>query len=243
MQGTKNTFYEILSEQEYKDLQDRILYEDNHLLVINKKAGEISQSDKTGDVCIPDKYKALIAQRDKKPGQVFLGLPHRLDRPVSGILIMAKTSKALSRLSEYFKNKNISKTYWALTCEKPPKESDFLEDFIIRNEKQNKSYVCKENRYDKNAKFCRLRYALLTSTKNYHLLQIELYTGRHHQIRCQLANIGCHIKGDLKYGAKRSNPNAGICLHSRKVDFIHPVKKNKLIIEAPVPDDWKGIYL
>ena len=232
--------YRELSEKEFKDLGERILYEDNHILIVNKKVGEITQGDKTGDECLAESYKAFIAMRDSKPGKVFMGIPHRLDRPVSGICILAKTSKALERLTEMFRDGNIHKTYWALCCNKPEQESGRLEDFLIRNEKQNKSYVVSGNNTS-NAKLAKLNYRYLCSTDRYHLIEVELLTGRHHQIRCQLSHIGCYIKGDLKYGAPRSNPDGGICLHAHNVRFTHPVKKVELNITAPLPSSWKGV--
>ncbi len=227
--------YRTLSEQEYTDIQDRILLEDNHLLVFNKRVGEIVQGDKTGDEPLSETLKAFIAQRDSKPGQVFMGVPHRLDRPVCGVCVFAKTSKALERLNEMLRKGELHKTYWALTANQPPKQSDTLTDFLVRNEKQNKSYV------SKNGKEARLKYTLIQKTERYFLLEVELYTGRHHQIRCQLANMGCPIKGDLKYGAKRSNPDGGISLMARRIQFIHPVKKTEIDVTAPVPESWKGI--
>ena len=233
--------YRHLTEEEYSDLESRILYEDNHLLIVNKRSGEIVQGDKTGDEPIGEAYKAFIAQRDSKPGQVFMGVPHRLDRPVSGITILAKTSKALERLGRMFREGDVHKFYWALVCDKPLKEQDLLEDYLYRVEKQNKSYVCREGAMRKDAKLCRLKYKHLYDTDRYSLLEVELLTGRHHQIRCQLANMGCIIKGDLKYGARRSNPDGGISLHARRIEFVHPVKKTPLVIEAPVPSSWKGL--
>ena len=231
--------YRDLSAAEYSDLESRILYEDNHLLVVNKKVGEITQGDKTGDECLTDVYKAFIAKRDAKPGKVFLGLPHRLDRPVSGICILAKTGKALERLDAMFRTSEVHKTYWALCCAKPDPESGHLEDYLIRNEKQNKTFVAAGPR--DGAKLAKLNYRYLLSTERYHLVEVELLTGRHHQIRCQLSHIGCCIKGDLKYGAPRSNPDGGICLHAHSVSFVHPVRKEELTITAPPPKDWKGI--
>lgn len=227
--------YREMGPEEYRDLEARILYEDNHLLVFNKRTGEIVQGDKTGDEPLSETLKAFIAQRDAKPGQVFLGVPHRLDRPVSGVTLFAKTSKALERLNEMLRQGQIHKTYWALTGERPPKEEDLLTDFLSRNESQNKSYVTPRG------KEARLKYKLIQTTERYFLLEVELYTGRHHQIRCQLAHMGCPIKGDLKYGAKRSNPDGGISLHARHIRFIHPVKKTEVDVTAPVPDSWKGI--
>jgi len=227
--------YRDMSLEEFQDIAGRILYEDNHLLVFNKRTGEIVQGDKTGDEPLSETLKAFIAQRDEKPGQVFMGVPHRLDRPVSGVCLFAKTSKALERLNEMLRNSQVHKTYWALTANRPPKESDILTDFLTRNEAQNKSYV------SKNGKEARLKYTLIQTTERYFLLEVELYTGRHHQIRCQLAHMGCPIKGDLKYGAKRSNPDGGISLLARRIQFIHPVKKTEVDVTAPAPENWKGI--
>lgn len=231
--------YRLIGAEEFNDLRSRILYEDNHLLIVNKKVGEITQGDKTGDECLAESYKAFIAQRDSKPGKVFMGIPHRLDRPVSGICILAKTSKALERLSEMFRSGNIHKTYWALCCDKPATPEALLENYLVRNEKQNKSYISKSGA--SNAKLAKLRYRYLLSTDRYHLLEVELLTGRHHQIRCQLAAIGCPIKGDLKYGAPRSNPDGGICLQAHKIEFMHPVKKEPVQIVCPAPVSWKGL--
>lgn len=231
--------YRELSEQEYRDLESRILYEDNHLLIVNKRVGEITQGDKTGDECLADTYKAFIAARDSKPGRVFMGIPHRLDRPVSGICLLAKTSKALERLTGMFRDGMVHKTYWALCCNAPAAREATLENYLRRNEKQNKSYIVPEGSAD--ARKAVLRYRRLKSTERYHLVEVELLTGRHHQIRCQLAGIGCPIKGDLKYGAPRSNPDGGICLHSRRIRFEHPVSHIHIDITAPVPDSWKGV--
>jgi 23S rRNA pseudouridine1911/1915/1917 synthase len=227
--------YRTLSDAEYRDLEGRILFEDNHLLIFCKRSGEIVQGDKTGDEPLSETLKAFIAQRDGKPGQVFMGVPHRLDRPVSGVCLFAKTSKALERLNELLRKGEIHKTYWALTAGRPPKDEDTLIDNLVRNEAQNKSYV------SKNGKEAKLHYQLIQTTERYFLLEIRLFTGRHHQIRCQLAHIGCPIKGDLKYGAKRSNPDGGISLLARRIQFIHPVKKTEVDVTAPVPQSWKGI--
>ncbi len=227
--------YRQLTEGEYSDFASRILYEDNHLLIVNKLPGEITQGDKTGDECLAESYKAFIAQRDSKPGQVFMGIPHRLDRPVSGICILAKTSKALGRLGEMFKSSGVHKTYWALCCEKPEPAEGLLEDWLIKNEPKNKSYITTER---PGAKLARLKYRYLRSTESYHLVEVELLTGRHHQIRCQLSHLGCPIKGDLKYGAPRSNPDGGICLHAHEIRFEHPVKHTEISVVAPVPDSW-----
>ena len=231
--------YRTLSEAEFADLQSRILFEDNHLLVVSKRVGEITQGDKTGDECLAESYKAFIAQRDSKPGRVFMGIPHRLDRPVSGICVLAKTSKALSRLDEMFRTGAVHKTYWALCCGKPEVSEGHLENWLVRNEKQNKSYIVAQG--SGSAKLAKLNYRYLYSTERYHLIEVELLTGRHHQIRCQLAGIGCVIKGDLKYGSPRSNPDGGICLHAHQIRFTHPVSKQDLNIIAPVPSSWKGV--
>ena len=234
-------YYRQLSEDEFNDLQGRILYEDNHILIVNKNSGEIVQGDKTGDECLADTYKAFIARRDSKPGQVFMGIPHRLDRPVSGITVLAKTSKALERLSAMFREGNVHKTYWALCCSAPAEKSGELENWLVRNEKMNKSFIAKSGERNKDAKLAKLRYKYLGATDRYHLIEVELLTGRHHQIRCQLSGMGCVIKGDLKYGAPRSNPDGGICLHSHEITFTHPVSKTDIHIIAPVPQGWKGI--
>ena len=236
--------YRELSDAEFSDLSARILYEDNHLLVFNKRAGEIVQGDKTGDEPLPEALKALIARRDGKPGRVFLGVPHRLDRPVSGTALFAKTSKALERLSGMFRDGEVHKTYWALCCAAPSSPSGGLDDYILRNERQNKSYIVSprsDGSFPKEARRARLIYTFLGSTERYHLVEVELLTGRHHQIRCQLAGIGCPIKGDLKYGAPRSNPDGGISLHARSIRFVHPVRKEELAVVAPLPPSWKGV--
>ncbi len=224
--------YRELPEEEFEDISGRILYEDNHLLVINKKVGEIVQGDNTGDEPLSETLKAFIAQRDGKPGHVFMGVPHRLDRPVSGIAMFAKTSKALERMNEAFRTSTVSKTYWALTCAAPEKAEDTLTDMLLRNEKQNKTYICHNG--NPQAKEAKLRYRLLKSFDRYHLVEVELITGRHHQIRCQLAGIGCVIKGDLKYGAARSNRDGGINLHARSITFVHPTKGEMITVTAPV---------
>lgn len=231
MERPETNTYRKLSPAEYHDIESRILYEDNHLLVINKRAGEIVQGDKTGDECLVEYVKAYIAERDAKPGRVYLGLPHRLDRPVSGVVVLAKTSKALERLNEMFRKSEADKVYWALVENRPDPESAELVHYMLRNEKQNKSYAYKLPR--KDAKEARLRYELICCTRNYYLLEVHLMTGRHHQIRCQLSTIGCPIKGDLKYGARRSNKDGGISLHARSIRFIHPVKKEDIYVEAP----------
>ena len=220
----------------------KVLYEDNHIIIVNKESGEIVQGDKTGDVPLSETVKDWIKEKHHKPGNVFLGVVHRLDRPVSGVVVFAKTSKALSRLNAMFaKHDEVSKMYWALTKNRPPKEEDTLTHWLVRNEKQNKSYA-----YDKersNAKKAILKYKVIGATERYTLLEVQLLTGRHHQIRCQLAKIGCVIKGDLKYGADRSNPDGSISLLARRVEFIHPVSKERICVEAPVPEDnlWRSI--
>ncbi|MDP3399466.1 MAG: RNA pseudouridine synthase [Bacteroidales bacterium] len=215
-----------------------ILFEDNHYIAVNKKIGDIIQGDKTGDEPLSSVVARHIAVRDNKPGDAFIGVPHRLDRPVSGVAIFAKRSKSLERINEQFRNGEVKKLYWAIVAKMPPTEQGELTHFLIRNEKQNRSYA-----YDKmkaGAKEARLRYKLIASSDNYYLLEVELLTGRHHQIRCQLSAIGCPIKGDLKYGAPRSNPDGGISLHARSVRFLHPVKKEEVYIvaEPPVDNIW-----
>ncbi|MDR3351313.1 MAG: RNA pseudouridine synthase [Prevotellaceae bacterium] len=211
------------------------LYEDNHIIAVNKRAGEIVQGDKTGDTPLCEAVKNFIKQRDNKPGNVFLGVPHRLDRPVSGVTLFAKTGKALERLNELFRNGGMHKIYWAIVKNRPAQDSGALTHYLTRNEKQNKSYAFDAPR--PGAKEARLRYTLLAGGDNYHLLEVQLLTGRHHQIRCQLAAIGCPVKGDLKYGAARSNPDGSISLHARSAAFVHPVKKEPVAIIAPVPGD------
>lgn len=215
----------------------RLLYEDNHIIAINKTVSEIVQGDKTGDEPLSETVKRYLKEKYNKPGEVFLGVTHRLDRPVSGVVLFAKTGKALSRLNDMFKNKEVEKTYWAIVQAKPKESEARLEHFLVRNEKQNKSYAYPVEKT--NSKKAVLSYKLLTSSERYHLLEVKLETGRHHQIRSQLAAIGCPIKGDLKYGAPRSNPNGGISLHARSVRFIHPVSKLPVEITAPTPSDDK----
>ncbi|MBQ9548321.1 MAG: RluA family pseudouridine synthase [Bacteroidales bacterium] len=232
--------YPLLPDEVYADLEGRILYEDNHLLVVNKRAGEIVQGDKTGDPTLGDAYKAFIARRDNKPGRVFLGVPHRLDRPVSGVVILAKTSKALERMSALFRDGEVHKTYWALCCGAPQEAEGELRDWLGRNEKQNKAFVTREG--SPGAKLAILRYKHIGDTERYHLLEVELLTGRHHQIRCQLAHLGCPVKGDLKYGAPRSNPDGGICLHARQIRFTHPVSHTEITCCAPLPPSWPPLH-
>ncbi len=210
-----------------------ILYEDNHIIAVNKSVSEIVQADKTRDKSLEETIKEYLKSKYHKPGEVYLGVVHRIDRPVSGVVLFARTSKALIRLNEMFQEKTVEKIYWAIVKEKPPKLSDTLVHYIVRNTKTNKSYC--SDRETPGAKMAVLHYRLVVSSDNYHLLEINLETGRHHQIRCQLAAIGCPVKGDLKYGFPRSNPDAGISLHSRRISFIHPVRDEKITIEAPVP--------
>jgi 23S rRNA pseudouridine1911/1915/1917 synthase len=217
-----------------------ILYEDNHIIAVNKSTSEIVQGDKTGDQPLSETIKLYLKEKYNKPGEVFLGVTHRLDRPVSGVVLFAKTSKALTRLNEMFRNQEVKKTYWAIVKEKPTSPEGRLEHYMIRNEKQNKSTAFDTERSD--AKKAALTYRLIAHSDTYYLLEVQLETGRHHQIRCQLAKMGCPIKGDLKYGFPRSNPNGGISLHARSVEFIHPVSKEKIQLIAPVPTDdklWK----
>jgi len=210
-----------------------ILYEDNHLMVVNKRVSQIVQGDKTGDVSLDKLLKVFIKERDKKPGDVFLGIPHRLDRPVSGAVVFAKTSKALSRMAALFKAKEVEKVYHAIVERCPQPDSGTLEHYLTRNTQQNKSYI--HDREVNGSKQARLHYRKLASSDRYHLLEIKLETGRHHQIRAQLSGIGSVIKGDRKYGARRSNPNGGISLHARRISFIHPVKKERIEVLAPYP--------
>ncbi len=233
----------------------RVVYEDNHIIVVYKESGEIVQGDKTGDVPLSDIVKGYIKEKYQKPGNVFLGVVHRLDRPVYGLVLFARTSKALPRLNKMFQNKEgeegVRKIYWAIVPkaeEKKSKNAEFLPDgftrlthWLSRNEKQNKSYAYDSERHD--TKKAILDYKIIGSSDRYQLVEIRLLTGRHHQIRCQLAKIGLPIKGDLKYGAPRSNPNGSISLLSRKMEFTHPVSKEPVSITAPLPDDklWKAL--
>ncbi len=219
-----------------------VLYEDNHIIAVNKTCKEIVQGDKTGDVPLSEIVKAYIKDKYNKPGEVFLGVTHRLDRPTSGVVLFARTSKALARLNAMFQShEQIRKTYWAIVQGAPKLPEARLENYLIRNEAQNKSYIAKPG--SKDAKQAILTYKTLTVGEHYSLLEINLETGRHHQIRCQLAAIGCPIKGDLKYGARRSNPDGGICLHARQIAFEHPVSHEQIMITAPTPDDnlWKAL--
>jgi 23S rRNA pseudouridine1911/1915/1917 synthase len=215
-----------------------VLYEDNHLIAINKKSGDIVQGDKTGDAPLSDFVKSYIKKKYNKPGEVFLGTIHRLDRPTSGVVLYARTSKALTRMNEQFREKQVQKTYWAVVNNPPPNNTGTLDDFLQKNEKQNKSYVTK----NKEGKHAVLDFKLLKKLDNFYHLEVKPQTGRHHQIRVQLANIGCIVKGDLKYGAKRSNKDASIHLLAQKLEFVHPVTKEPISITAPAPKDsiWKA---
>ena len=212
-----------------------VLYEDNHIIIVNKSSSEIVQGDKTGDKPLVEIVKEYIKEKYHKPGNVFLGVVHRLDRPVSGLVVFARTGKALARLNEMFRTKEVKKTYWAIVGNCPASPEGELCHWLVRNEKQNKSYAYDAER--PGAKQAILDYRLIGRSDRYYLLEVDLKTGRHHQIRCQLAKIGCPIKGDLKYGAPRSNPDGSISLHARRVRFIHPVSKKEICVEAPLPED------
>ena len=216
-----------------------ILYEDNHLIVLNKTCSEIVQGDKTGDTPLSEVLKQWLKEKYNKAGNVFTGVIHRVDRPVSGIVIFAKTSKALERMNDLFRQGEVKKTYWAVVKKLPPQTEDELVHYLVRIGKQNKSYAYDSEQQGSQKAI--LSYKLIAKSDNYFLLEVDLKTGRHHQIRCQLAKIGCPVKGDLKYGFDRSNPDGGICLHARQVSFIHPVSKEQVTITAPVPDNklWK----
>jgi len=213
----------------------RILYEDNHLIAVNKHVSELVQGDKTGDRTLADEIRDYIKTRDSKPGNVFLGICHRLDRPTSGLVVFAKTGKALSRMNKLFREDQVSKTYWAVTGVLPPEQTGVLTGYLKKNESQNKSYVVSKE--DKNAKFAELSYRLINKSDRYFLIEVKPKTGRHHQIRTQLSAAGCPVKGDLKYGFARSDPGGGIHLHARRIEFSHPVKNELLVITAPVPDE------
>lgn len=219
----------------------KVVYEDNHIIIVSKRSGEIVQGDKTGDKTLADEVKAYIKEKYAKPGNVFLGITHRLDRPVWGLVVFARTSKALARLNDMFREGNVNKTYWAICQNAPEVPEATLTHWLTRNERQNKSYA-----YDKEvpgAKKAVLHYRTIGKSEKYTLIEVKLMTGRHHQIRCQLAKIGCPIKGDLKYGARRSNPDGSISLLARKIEFAHPVSKEHICVESEVPDDklWHEI--
>ncbi|MBH75583.1 MAG: RNA pseudouridine synthase [Flavobacteriales bacterium] len=215
-----------------------VVYEDNHIIAINKKSGILAQGDKTNDKSLIEITKHFLKKKYNKPGNVFVGLPHRIDRPVSGLIVLSKTSKSLTRMSELFREKKIEKIYWVIVKNKLEKKSGKLIHFLKKNKKQNKSYVSEKEKKD----YLRseLHYGFLKNLKNYYLYEIKLITGRHHQIRTQLAYIKSPIKGDIKYGAKRTNKYGGICLHSRKISFVHPIKKEIISLQAPLPkkDLW-----
>lgn len=218
-----------------------VLYEDNHVIIVSKRAGEIVQGDKTGDEPLLETVKKYVAERYNKPGNVFLGLVHRLDRPVSGVVLFARTSKALSRLSELFRTRALRKVYWAIVTQAPPQTEGTLKHWMTRDERTNKARC-----YDREvpgSKQAVLDYRLIARSDRYWLLEVELHTGRHHQIRCQLSKMGCPIKGDLKYGAPRSNPDGSISLHARLLEFEHPVSHIPISVTAPVPEDklWEAI--
>ena len=219
----------------------QVVYEDNHIIIVFKQSGEIVQGDKTGDRPLSETVKEYIKAKYHKPGNVFLGVVHRLDRPVAGLVVFARTSKALARLNEMFRKGDIHKTYWAITKNMPKEPQATLTNWIVRNERQNKRYA-----YDRevpDSKKALLSYRVIGHTDHYHLLEVHLMTGRHHQIRCQLAHIGCPIKGDLKYGAQRSNPDGSISLLSHEMTFVHPVSKETVHVVAPLPDDnlWRAL--
>jgi|TARA_B110000240_G_C13509979_1_gene458737 23S rRNA pseudouridine1911/1915/1917 synthase len=217
----------------------QVLYEDNHLIAVNKKSGDISQGDKTGDPPISDAIKLYLKKKYNKAGNVFLGTIHRIDRPTSGVLIFSKTSKALTRMNKAFNEKKIQKTYWAVVKNQPPNNEGTLTNYLHKNQIKNKSFVSKKN----TDKECILEYETIKKLNNYYLLEIKPLTGRHHQIRVQLSHIGCPIKGDVKYGARRSNTDLSIHLHARKIEFLHPVTKENIVIKAPTPNDsiWNSI--
>lgn len=219
----------------------QVLYEDNHIIVVNKRVGDIVQGDKTGDKPLSDVVKEYIKDKYNKPGEVFLGVVHRLDRPTTGIVVFARTSKALTRLNDLFKNRETQKTYWAAVKKKPDTEKGTLVHYLVRNEKNNTSKA--HTKEVPNSKKASLDFTVIRVLNTYSILEINLHTGRHHQIRAQLAAIGSPIKGDLKYGFDRSNPDGGIHLHARKLSFIHPVSKEELILTAPLPNDavWNAV--
>lgn len=218
-----------------------VLYEDNHIIIVYKEAGEIVQGDKTGDEPLSEIVKRWIKDKYQKPGNVFLGIVHRLDRPVSGLVVFAKTSKALTRLNNMFRNGEVHKTYWAIVTRPPFEKEATLTDWLVRNERQNKSYAY--NHQVPTSKKSILHYKVINQSERYTLLEINLMTGRHHQIRCQLSNMDCPIKGDLKYGAQRSNSDGSISLLSHRIEFIHPVSKENICIESSLPNDnlWQAI--
>jgi len=218
-----------------------VIYEDNHIIIVNKQCGEIVQGDRTGDQPLVETLKQWIKNKYNKPGNVFCGVTHRIDRPTSGLVVFARTSKGLSRMNELFRKGEVHKTYWAIVKNRPPKQNDTLIDYLTSVEKNNKTYVVKPD--TAGAQKAILKYSVIAQSNNYYLLEIDLLTGRKHQIRAQLAHIGCPIKGDLKYGAPRSNPDGGISLQSHRIQFIHPVSKMEIDVTAPVPCDnlWQAL--
>lgn len=214
-------------------MQPEILYEDNHIIAVNKRGSDLVQGDRTGDETLDQRIRQYLREKYNKPGEAFLGVVHRLDRPVSGVVLYAKTSKGLSRLSRMFREKEIRKTYWAIVSEIPPEQEGTLKHFLRKNEEQNKSYAW--DKPVKGAKEASLAYKIIGRSQNHYLLEVDLHTGRHHQIRCQLAAVGCPVRGDLKYGYKRSNEDGGIDLHARKIEFAHPVTGSAISIMAPLP--------
>lgn len=231
-------------EDPLAELTDRILYEDNHLIIVNKKPSEIVQEDRTGDSPLGVLVKRYLKEKFGKPGDVFLGVTHRIDRPVSGAVVFARTSKALSRINKMLKDQDLKKTYWAVVKKLPEVPSATLENYLLKREKPNKSFVVTEG--TEGAKYASLTYKVIASSKHYHLLEIELHTGRHHQIRVQLSAMGSPVKGDLKYGYPRSNSDGSILLHARSLEFIHPVSKAPISVTAPLPDGemlWKHFQL
>jgi 23S rRNA pseudouridine1911/1915/1917 synthase len=212
-----------------------VIFEDNHIIAINKSVADIVQVDKTGDLSLEEKLKQYIKEKYNKPGEVFLGVIHRIDRPVSGVVLFAKTSKALTRFNQMFQDKKIKKTYWAIVKEKPLNETDTLTHFLVRDNNKNKTYA--SDKEISNSKKAVLTYKIIDRSDNFYLLEIDLQTGRHHQIRCQLAKIGCPVKGDLKYGFPRSNDDGGICLHARSIEFEHPVTHEQVKITANLPEN------
>lgn len=221
----------------------KVVYEDNHIIIVAKESGEIVQGDKTGDVPLSETVKQYIKDKYQKPGAVFLGVTHRLDRPVSGLVVFARTSKALTRLNNMFRNGEVHKTYWAIVQSPPQSQEGTLRHWLVRNERQNKSYAYDHEVPD--SKEAVLKYRLMGQSERYWLLEVSLLTGRHHQIRCQLAAMGCPIKGDLKYGAHRSNPDGSISLLARRIEFVHPVSKESIVVESPLPADrlWQSITI
>lgn len=221
----------------------KVVYEDNHIIIVSKESGEIVQGDKTGDVPLSETVKQYIKDKYQKPGAVFLGVTHRLDRPVSGLVVFARTSKALTRLNNMFRNGEVHKTYWAIVQSPPQSQEGTLRHWLVRNERQNKSYAHDHEVPD--SKEAVLKYRLMGQLERYWLLEVNLLTGRHHQIRCQLAAMGSPIKGDLKYGARRSNPDGSISLLARRIEFVHPVSKESIVVESPLPADrlWQSITI